>query len=79
MGQVHSPWMVQPRSPVAKMPRSEDMQLTTACHEFSCGCSTPQCEPEQRGLQHISTLGTSLSLWPREIFPLCVCASAICF
>lgn len=39
--------MVQPRSPVANMPRSEDMQLTTVCHEFSCGCTAPQSEPEQ--------------------------------
>lgn len=26
-GQVHSPWMVQPQSPVANMPRSGDMKL----------------------------------------------------
>lgn len=47
MGQVHSPWMVQPRSPVANMPRNQDVQLTTTCHEFSCGCTARQCEPGQ--------------------------------
>lgn len=78
--QVHSPWTVHPRSPVANMPRSEDMQQTTMCHEFSCGCTTPQCEPGQSkgpaAHQHPGDLPVP---WPREVFPLCGCASAVCF
>lgn len=80
MGQVHSPWMVQPRSPVANMPRNQDVQLTTTCHEFPVAALLASVSLDKaRGLQHISTLETSLSPWPREIFPLHLCASAVCF